>query len=276
MVYTTERADGFRRWGHEARLADCCGPPASLRKTLRGPGLPSRLPVRAHGRQAQRWVVRCLRHRGPQPHHPQETPYHPHNILTPGDLPRPAPPGPSPGGPPQENPSTAAPAPRRLLPPPPCAAALGSEARESGAGRREPGANHRPGSSAVSPLLPPSSEVAFLAARPGTGPGLLPSCSYSLAATLPRARTSCSQPLPPLVASRVVWVRVGNPWETPRGEAGGRGSGVAGSRGGGKEPRTPLFGRHRPHEQGTESLPSMERGRAPASPPSGAAPAWPR
>lgn len=57
--------------------------------------------------------MRCPRHRGPQPHHPQETPP-PHNILTPGGPP-PLRQDTSPGDPPQENPSAAAPAPRRLL-----------------------------------------------------------------------------------------------------------------------------------------------------------------
>lgn len=175
--------------------------------------------------------MRCLRHRGPQPHHPQETPpppQHPHPWA-------PLRQDPSPGGPPQENPSTAAPAPRRLLPTAP-ARPLRVVKTESGATARtwrQPQAwlfCRQPSPASIFRGCVSKSE-AWNRSRPSALLFLLRPLPYP--APAPLAPSPC-----PSVASRVVWGQSGKPpRETPgeKLEEGKRGRGVAGRREGAQD-----------------------------------------
>lgn len=201
--------------------------------------------------------MQCPRHRGPQPHHPQETPpppQYPHPWGTSPPLRQDS----SPGGPPPGNPSAAAPAQRRLLPTAPARPlrVVKTESPATARTWRQPWAwllRRQPSPASIFRGCISKSEAS---SRPR------PSALLSDFGRSPTPPPHLSPPAPaPLSPPGSLGVRVGNPLGKPPGSSWRRGSGVAGSRGGGKEPGTPLF-KPPPPRARDRAWPSMERGRA--------------
>lgn len=175
--------------------------------------------------------MRCPRHRGPQPHNPQETPpllQHPHPWGTSPPLRQ----DPSPGGPPPGNRSAATPAQRRLL--------LTAPARPLRVVKTESPATARTWRQPRAWLFrrqpSPASIFRGCVSKSEAWNRPRPSALQFDFGRSPTPPPHLSPPEPaPLSPPGSLGVRVGNPLGKPPGSSWRRGSGVAGRREGARD-----------------------------------------